>query len=114
MSFGHLIADFGHPNIHCVMQWDEKEFDIQFTPNMYFGCPILRSWLKPWLGNTFRSTVDVHVNINYRKSTSIRHFEQCNQQLSNLVCQKCDGSIKIYAGCRKPATCSVIIIHSSR
>ena len=22
----------------------------------------------------------------YRKSTSIRHFEQCNQQLSNLIC----------------------------
>ena len=31
----------------------------------------------------------------YRKSTSIRHFEQCNQQLSNLICQNCDGSIKI-------------------
>ena len=23
------------------------------------------------------------------------HFEQCNQQLSNLICQNCDGSIKI-------------------
>ena len=31
----------------------------------------------------------------YRTSTSIRHFEQCNQQLSNLICQNCDGSIKI-------------------
>ena len=31
----------------------------------------------------------------YHKSTSIRHFEQCNQQLSNLICQNCDGSIKI-------------------
>ena len=31
----------------------------------------------------------------YRKSTSIRHFEQCNQQLSNLICQNYDGSIKI-------------------
>ena len=31
----------------------------------------------------------------YRKSTSIRHFEQCNQSLSNLICQNCDGSIKI-------------------
>ena len=31
----------------------------------------------------------------YRKSTSIRHFEQCNQQLPNLICQNCDGSIKI-------------------
>ena len=31
----------------------------------------------------------------YRKSTSIRHFEQCNQQLSNQICQNCDGSIKI-------------------
>ena len=31
----------------------------------------------------------------YRKSTSIRHFEEYNQQLSNLICQNCDGSIKI-------------------
>ena len=31
----------------------------------------------------------------YRKSTSIQHFEQCNQQLSILICQNCDGSIKI-------------------
>ena len=35
------------------------------------------------------------INIRYRKSTSIRHFEQCNHQLSNLICQNCDGSIKI-------------------
>ena len=33
--------------------------------------------------------------IQYRKSTSIRHFEQCNQSLSNLNCQNCDGSIKV-------------------
>ena len=31
----------------------------------------------------------------YRKSTSIRHFEHSNQQLSNLICQNCDESIKI-------------------
>ena len=31
----------------------------------------------------------------YRKSTSIQHFEQCNQQISNLICQNCDGSIRI-------------------
>ena len=31
----------------------------------------------------------------YRKSTSIRHFGQCNQQLWNLICQNFDGSIKI-------------------
>ena len=31
----------------------------------------------------------------YCKNTSIRHFEQCNQQLSNPICQNCDGSIKI-------------------
>ena len=31
----------------------------------------------------------------YRKITSIWHFEQCNQQLSNPICQNCDGSIKI-------------------
>ena len=34
VSFGHPIADFGHPNIQilCMMQWDKKEFDTQFTP----------------------------------------------------------------------------------
>ena len=37
----------------------------------------------------------LYLNSKYRKSTSIRHFEQCNQQLSNLICQNCDGSIKI-------------------
>ena len=37
----------------------------------------------------------IHSSAMYRKSTSIRHFEQCNQQLSNLICQNCDGSIKI-------------------
>ena len=46
--------------------------------------------------------IHVHVcnnvlSIQYRKSTSIRHFEQSNhyQQLSNLICQNCDGSIRI-------------------
>ena len=44
MSFGHPIADFGHPNIHifvCVMglQWDEKELVTQFAPNVYFWTP---------------------------------------------------------------------------
>ena len=62
VSFGHPIADFGHPNIYIfwwIMQWDEKELDTQFTPNVYFwtpnspqmcifGHPILKSWLKPW------------------------------------------------------------------
>ena len=33
---------------------------------------------------------------NYRKRTSIRHFEQCNQQLSNLIGQNCDGSITVF------------------
>ena len=28
------------------------------------------------------------------KEYRIRHFEQCNQRLSNLICQNCDGSIK--------------------
>ena len=42
VSFGHPIADFGHPNIHiflCIMQWDEKELDTQFAPNVYFWTP---------------------------------------------------------------------------
>ena len=50
MSFVHLIADFGHPNIqifvyNALMQWDEKELDTQFTPDVYFHL-ILKSWLK--------------------------------------------------------------------
>ena len=28
------------------MQWHEKELDTQFNPNVYFGHPILKSWLK--------------------------------------------------------------------
>ena len=36
VSFGHPIADFGHPNIHiCVY----KEVDTQLTPNVCFGAP---------------------------------------------------------------------------
>ena len=31
----------------------------------------------------------------YWHCTSIRDFEQSNQQLLNLICQNCDGSIKI-------------------
>ena len=31
----------------------------------------------------------------YRKSTSIRQFEQGNQLLSNLICQNCDGCFEI-------------------
>ena len=30
-----------------LMQWDEKELDTQFTPNVYFfGHSIMKSWLK--------------------------------------------------------------------
>ena len=38
-------VSFGHPNIHifCIMQWDEKELDTHFTPNVYFEHPILKS-----------------------------------------------------------------------
>ena len=42
MSFGHPIADFGHPRLSiffCAMQWDEKESDTQFTPNVYIWTP---------------------------------------------------------------------------
>ena len=38
---------------------------------------------------------DFEMSLMYHKSTSIWHFEQYNQQLSNLICQNCDGSIKI-------------------
>ena len=37
----------------------------------------------------------MYIVVMYRKSISIQHFEQCNQQLSNLICQNCDGSITI-------------------
>ena len=51
----------------------------------------------------------------YCKNTSIWHFEQCNQQLLNLIFQNCDGSIKILldVGNQQHAV-SVIIIHLSR
>ena len=42
LSFGHPMADFGHPNIHiflCIMQWDDKALYTQFTPNVYFWTP---------------------------------------------------------------------------
>ena len=38
VSLGHPIADFGHPKYPyflCIMQWDEKELDTQFTPHVY-------------------------------------------------------------------------------
>ena len=35
------------------------------------------------------------VSSTVKALASIRHFEHCNQQLSNLICQNCDGSIKI-------------------
>ena len=41
------------------------------------------------------SRINNTLHLKYRTSTSIRHFEQCNQQLSNLICQNCDGSIEI-------------------
>ena len=34
VSSGHPIADFFY-----FMQWDEKELDTQFIPNVYFWIP---------------------------------------------------------------------------
>ena len=42
VSFAHPLADFGHPNVSkclCIMQWDKKELDTLFYPNVYFGKP---------------------------------------------------------------------------
>ena len=56
VSFGHPIADFGHPNIHIFCVWDEKELDTQFTPikspNVYFWTPNSKILAKA-LHNTF-------------------------------------------------------------
>ena len=38
---------------------------------------------------------ELGMHVAYCKSTSIWHFEQCNQQPSNLISQNCDGSLKI-------------------
>ena len=62
------FQDCYKPKIKCIINAKELSFiDSSLFQNMY----------------------------KYRKSTSIRHFEQCNQQLSNLICQNCDGSIKM-------------------
>ena len=61
VSFGHPIADFGHPNIYIfwwIMQWDEKELDTQFTPNVYFWTPnseILAKTLEELTGRLNKS-----------------------------------------------------------
>ena len=37
-----LILEFGHPTYPffvCIIQWDEKELDSLFTPNVYFWTP---------------------------------------------------------------------------
>ena len=55
VSFGHHIADFGHPNIHIfclkIMQWNENNW----TPNVYFWTPnseVLAKALPPPLPKT--------------------------------------------------------------
>ena len=64
----------------------------QFILSWYKFFPhfLVNKNIKHWALNYFFTNF-----IKYRKSTIIRHFEQCNQQLSNLICQNCDGSIKI-------------------
>ena len=63
-------------------------------------CKTLQAYTKPVRENLYfhyLPKLDIGFNMNiymYRKSTSIRHFEQCNQQLSNLICQNCDGCFK--------------------
>ena len=59
----------------------------------------LHGWifhLKWWKTNMRRNETRKD-NLKYRKKKkkSILHFEQCNQQLSNLIWQSCDGSMKI-------------------
>ena len=47
-------VSFAHPNIHiflCTMQWDEKELDIQFTPNVHFWTPNSEILARPTVRN---------------------------------------------------------------
>ena len=65
------VADFGHPNIHiilCIMQWDEKELDTQFTQNVYFWTPsseILAKALSPNVAEQYNNLrlIDRFTNI---------------------------------------------------
>ena len=50
----------------------------------------------------------------YRKGTSIRHIEQCNQLLSNLINRIIVIKYENIAGCNRPATYGVITNHSFR
>ena len=77
-------------------------------------CRFLDQDLNYAIELAFVILVRIHMCLKYFKSTSIQHFEHCNQQLSNPICQNCDGSIKILLDVGNSATCSVIIIHSSR
>ena len=57
--------------------------------------------LKLKLGNTANGDLEcssLFAKYYYRKKhqySALWSFEQWNQQLSNLICQNCDGSIKI-------------------
>ena len=50
----------------------------------------------------------------YRKGTGIRHFERCNQVLSNLFNRTIVIKYENIAGCNRSATYSVITDYSSR
>ena len=82
-SSGHPIAHFGQPNIHtCTMQWDEKELDTHFAPNMYFWTPNSEILAKALIHTgtctlsmgTFRSHIYyVDCNRHYKLHHALRH-----------------------------------------
>ena len=87
---------------------DKSKQTIIVAQNIKGGGGLLRpAWIRHWLvwadcqillfrcyGGCSVKNWGYSICSMYRKSTSFRHFKQCNQ-LSNLICQNCDGSIKI-------------------
>ena len=99
-----------HKTKHTVLQFCwytitvesnlDNEFELCPGPHTVLQMVVIISnefsWIELPLLSTWQiATFFILQGPRYRKSTSIRHFEQCNHQLSNLICQNCDGSIKI-------------------
>ena len=80
-----------------ISQKMDTNFHRDEAANLFQKCKSLEEdkWTVAYCGPLLSIKERKNPQDQYRKSTSIRHFEQCNQQLSNLIGQKCDGSIKI-------------------
>ena len=53
----------------------------------YFSAPSMHTIVPDMYGTKCIALYEVP----YEHYSNIQHFQQCNQQLSNLICQNCDG-----------------------